>query len=258
MSAETFSPNEAEFRLTTTRGTEVSPSRTGNRIIDAANRVANFLDRFKLGRQEAVEHTQDALEQGRQFLQNTGEAAVKAAVAGGEIALGVAILGAEAAGQGLAKGGQAAMEGAQKAGAWLETKGNAAQAGVETAVNWATDKYDAAKQLATDTAGYVEEGLRGGVDYTKQKGTELKEAAVDRVEAVKSFFKERAEAAKARREARREKWAARITAGKDAVRGTIERGKEKGAEFRAKAQKRGNAALRAVHTARLVYNVASK
>ncbi|TAH32370.1 hypothetical protein EYC58_03230 [Candidatus Saccharibacteria bacterium] len=269
MSAEVVTNDHGEeFRArpiqTTERGTEVSPSGTGNRVLDIAHRIAGFLDRFKLGRQEALENTQEAVERGRQFLRNTGEKAVSAAIASTEITVGLAILGGEAVGRGVARGAQAAAEGTRQAGAWLEAKNEAFQDGVDAkvdqAIDWTTGKIDTAKQTATDTVSYVKEGIVGGIDYAKQKSTEVKESVLDRVEAVKSFFREKAEAAKTRREARRERWAARITTGKEAATASLERGKEKGTEIRAKAQKRGHAAVMAARAAHLVYtaNVAAK
>lgn len=276
MSAEAITNSTgAEFRArpaqTTERGTEVAPSRTGNRILDAANRVANFLDRFKVGRQETRESAQEAAERSRQFVRETGEKAAKIAITSGEIALGVAVMGIETTGRTAVKVGHAVERGAQAVGNKVTEIADYAEEGLvggidylsqkgDAAVEWTAGKISDAKRVSSETVGYVKEGVLGGIDFAKQKGTDAKEAALDKIEAVKSFFKEKAEAAKTRRDERRARWATRITASKEAATATLERSKEKGTEFRVKAQKRGHAAVMAARAARIVYsaNVATK
>lgn len=201
MSAEAISSNNgAEFHArpvqTTERGTEVSPSQTGNRILDAANRIATFLDRFKAGRQEVRENVQDKAEQGRAFLRSAGEKAVDTAVKVGNVVSATALVGAEFAVGAAVLTGQAVEQRAQAVGA-----------------------------KASEITGYVTEGIAGGIDYAKQKGTEVKEAATTKYEAVRGFFQDRAETAKQNMQKLRRNWIAKYSRTRRGAIQTVEAGK---------------------------------
>lgn len=175
--------NGVEYRAlpyaTTEKGTEVQ-SRTGNRIVDTAHRVANFLDRLKskrvnfgekvsdMGESIAegmvsigtdvgegltglVEAGQDKISQGKEFIKGVGRRAAGAVIATGELAVGAAIIGGRKAGEKIESGAIAVTEGIDKA-----------------------------------------------ADYTRNE-----------IDGMKEALKDRAERAKVRREERRARWAER-------------------------------------------------
>lgn len=207
MSAETLSPtNGAEFRaarptVETSRGTEVK-SNTGNKIVDMANRVAAFMDRLKGRGTEVSETGQEMFDQGKAFLESTGKKAVTAAVETGKVVGGAALFTAEM-GVGVAVLGTKAAERGVKAIA----------NGMDRVDNWIDDKADLLGD-AVDT----------GITAIKDKGTEVREAAVGKFEEVRGFFRSRAETAKQSMQKRRRYLLAGYSRTRRNVRNTVESG----------------------------------
>ena len=229
MSAEALTPQGAmEFsarpKVETRRGTEVE-SQTGNRIVDAANRIAAFMDRLKGGRTELVETSQDVYEQGRDLLKATGETAIATAVKVGNVVGGVALIGVEVGVGATVIAGKAIERKAHEVGAKVDEIGGYIKEGVGGGIDYAIAKKDALVAGANEVAGYAVEGILGGVDYAKQKGTELRESAVDKYEAVRGLFRDRAETAKQNLQKLRRGWIARYSQGRRGVINTVESGK---------------------------------
>lgn len=167
--------NGAEFRArpvqTTEKGTEVQ-SRTGNRIVDAANRVASIFDKFKMKRKDAgekvsdmgdafadtfvkvgtdvgetvtglVEAGQEKIERGKAFMKRTGEKAVGIATATGEIAVGMAILGGQKAGEAIENSAVSIAQGVDKAKTGIANYVEFEVSGIKEALK---DRSDRAKQ----------------------------------------------------------------------------------------------------------------
>lgn len=223
MSTETFTPypGMAEFMVRPTvetrRGTEVH-SNHGDRLVNMANRIASFMDRLKGDRTEAVETAQDKLEQGRQFLRTTGEKAVgvarktmdvagTTALLGLEFGIGAAVLTGEAATRGAKKVAEAAGNGLDKASAWAEDK---------------ADKFDAALTRGAAKAG---EWVDTKIDTVRAKGTELRESATGKYEAVRGYFRDRAETATQNMQKLRRNWIAGYSRTRRGAIQTIESGK---------------------------------
>lgn len=214
----------ARRMATTERGTEITPSNTGNRIIEAATRIAEFFDRFKGARMEASEYTQDKIEAGRAFLSTTGEKAIDALVATGEFTIGIAALGVETAERGATKVGDAIEYGAQTLSFKAEMTTNdligAAQLGLENT------KLD-----AQDAVANVKEGL------------------TNRWEMMKAKWADRRFEASMRKKVRHETWAARWEGAKAVASELTTIGEEKYAAAISAAERRRDSVLSTVDTA---------
>jgi hypothetical protein len=173
---------------TTKRGTEVAPSTTGNRIVDAANRIAGFFDRLKIGYTNGMETAEAA----RDFAGNIADKAITGAIESGKVAVGVALLAGEAA---IQLPGKAA----KVADMALDTFSDAVVDGMESAGKWVGDKMESAS------------------DWINEKGTALNERANAGLEKIQAAFTARAEKAKARRETRRARRQAFIQRGVDTL-----------------------------------------
>ncbi|HMR72731.1 MAG TPA: hypothetical protein PKD68_01855 [Candidatus Saccharibacteria bacterium] len=277
MSVETFNPTTSARGAETARGQEVT-SKTGNLVDRAAYRLlelANKLDRTKASALDTKDAALDQLAVGRAYAEDMGKKAVAGLVAGGELAVGLAVIGGEAIGRS-----------AKQAGEWLEEKNDALTStidrGVDRAVSWTTSQVDSAKEagrnvantagnaigdivlgvgdVAQTVARRAEQGLYNLDTKITATGERISNGIESGVESVKNFFREKADAAKLRREARRERWAARIARGKEFATTTATKGREvvdstveKGTAFAQSARKRGNAALKAAKAAQLVY-----
>lgn len=222
MSAETFTPPSAtEFKarptVETRRGTEVH-SNHGDRLVNMANRIASFMDRVKGRGTGAAEAAQDTFEQGRQLLRTTGEKAIgvakktldvagTTALLGLEFGVGAAVLTGEAAARGAKKVAEAAGNGLDKANAWAEDK---------------ADKFDAALTRGAAKAG---EWVDTKIDAVRAKGTELRESATGKYEAVRGFFRDRAETAKLNMQKLRRNWIAGYSRTRRGALQTVESGK---------------------------------
>lgn len=174
----------ARRMATTERGTEITPSNTGSRIIEAATRIAGFFDRLKGARMEVAESAQDKIETGRTFVRTTGEKALGVLVATGELTVGLAALGVETAERGATKVGDAIEHGAQT----LSFK---------------------AEMTANDLIGAAQLGFENTKLDAKDAVTSVKEGLANRWEMVKAKWADRRFEASMRRKARHETWAAR-------------------------------------------------
>lgn len=183
-----------------------------------ANRIAHVMDRLKGGRTEAVETAQDKLEQGRQFLRTTGEKAVGVAKKTMDVAGATALLGAYIGVGAVVLTGEAAARGAKKV---AETASN----GIDRANAWAEDKADRFDDALTRGANKAAEWVDGKIDAAHARGTELRESATNKYEAVRGFFRGRAETAKLNMQKLRRNWIAGYSRTRRGAIQTVESGK---------------------------------